>query len=272
MTEPALKTAAARGDIVLSVRDLSVTYGGIRAVKGISFDVAEGEIVTLIGANGAGKSSTLRALSGLIPFEGEVNFQGRPLRGVEAHTIVTRGIAHVPEGRHVFGNLTVAENLRLATWSRRKSSELDADLAAVFALFPVLKSRERQRSGTLSGGEQQMLALGRALMTHPSLLLLDEPSMGLAPLLVREIFAALVDLNQRGVTILLVEQNANMALHVAERAYLLETGTIALTGTSKELLSHPRVLEAYLGAAATMESEETEEAEDGEAGGPGRGM
>ena len=255
MTRAAVNAPAANGDIVLSAANLSVAYGGIRAVKGISFEVAEGEIVTLIGANGAGKSSTLRALSGLVPFEGEVLYRGESLRGVEAHTIVARGVAHVPEGRHVFGNLTVAENLRLATWSRKKGRELDDDLAGVFDLFPVLKARERQRAGTLSGGEQQMLALGRALMTHPKLLLLDEPSMGLAPLLVREIFAALVDLNKHGVTILLVEQNANMALHVAHRAYLLETGTIALTGTSTELRSHPRVLDAYLGAAARMESE-----------------
>ncbi|MEO6325821.1 MAG: ABC transporter ATP-binding protein [Thermoanaerobaculia bacterium] len=252
---------AAGAGVLLSVSNLSVAYGGIRAVKGISFDVAEGEIVTLIGANGAGKSSTLRALSGLVPCEGEVVYRGAGLRGVEAHVIVTRGIAHVPEGRHVFGNLTVKENLRLATWSRRKGDELDRDLDGVFALFPVLAKREQQRAGTLSGGEQQMLALGRALMTSPRLLLLDEPSMGLAPLLVREIFAALVELNRKGVTILLVEQNANMALHVAHRAYLLETGTIALTGTSKELLSHPRVLEAYLGAAATVEAEEETEVE-----------
>jgi branched-chain amino acid transport system ATP-binding protein len=255
MTAPATHGSPAKGGIVLSVASLSVAYGGIRAVKGISFEVAEGEIVTLIGANGAGKSSTLRALSGLVAFEGEVLYRGESLRGIEAHTIVSRGVAHVPEGRHVFGNLTVGENLRLATWSRRKGRDLDDDFEEVFRLFPVLKAREGQRAGTLSGGEQQMLALGRALMTHPRLLLLDEPSMGLAPLLVREIFAALVNLNEQGVTILLVEQNANMALHVAHRAYLLETGTIALTGTSNELLSHPRVLEAYLGTAATVESE-----------------
>ena len=237
---------------VLSVRDLTVSYGGIRAVKGISFEVEEGEIVTLVGANGAGKSSTLRALSGIVPFGGEVAHRGSSLRGVRAHAIVARGIAHVPEGRRIFGNLTVGENLRLATWGRKKEGVSD-DLARVYGLFPVLLRRERQRAGTLSGGEQQMLALSRALMSRPSLLLLDEPSMGLAPLLVREIFAALLDLNRQGTTLLLVEQNANMALHVAHRAYLLETGTIALSGLSKDLLSDPRVLAAYLGTAATAE-------------------
>ena len=234
---------------VLQVKDLTVSYGGIRAVKGISFHVEEGEIVTLVGANGAGKSSTLRALSGMLRWQGTIEHRGESLQGIPTHKIASRGIAHVPEGRHIFGNLTVAENLRLATWSRKRGDDVAKDLDRVLALFPILKERTRQRAGTLSGGEQQMLALSRALMTGPSLLLLDEPSMGLAPLLVREIFAALADLNRQGTTILLVEQNANMALHVAHRAYLLDTGTIVLEGASNELLEDPRVLQAYLGSA-----------------------
>jgi branched-chain amino acid transport system ATP-binding protein len=235
---------------LLSVKDLVVSYGGIRAVKGISFHVDEGEVVTLVGANGAGKSSTLRALSGLVPWEGTILHEGESLRGVPAHRIVARGVAHVPEGRRIFGNLTVAENLRLATWTRRHDGRVAEDEARAFELFPVLKDRAGQRGGTLSGGEQQMLALARALMSGPRLLLLDEPSMGLAPRLVREIFAALAEMSRLGMTLLLVEQNVNMALHLASRAYLLETGTVALEGPSRELLSHPRVLEAYLGAAA----------------------
>ncbi len=235
---------------LLAVQDLVVSYGGIRAVKGISFHVDEGEVVTLVGANGAGKSSTLRALSGLVPWEGTVLHEGASLRGVPAHTIVARGVAHVPEGRRIFGNLTVAENLRLATWTRRGDGRVAEDEARAFALFPVLKARARQSAGTLSGGEQQMLALARALMSRPRLLLLDEPSMGLAPRLVREIFEALAEMSRLGMTLLLVEQNVNMALHLASRAYLLETGTVALEGPSRDLLSHPRVLEAYLGAAA----------------------
>jgi branched-chain amino acid transport system ATP-binding protein len=238
---------------VLTVDGLVVAYGGIRAVKGISFRVQEGEIVTLVGANGAGKSSTLKALSGLLPYTGEALYRGERLRGLPPHRIVARGIAQVPEGRRIFGNLTVAENLRLATWGRAAKDGVEADRERVLSLFPILKERERQRAGTLSGGEQQMLALSRALMSRPRLLLLDEPSMGLAPLLVREIFAALADLNRQGTTILLVEQNANMALHVAHRAYLLETGTVVLEGASRELLSDPRVLKAYLGSAATAE-------------------
>jgi branched-chain amino acid transport system ATP-binding protein len=236
---------------LLEAKDLVVTYGGIRAVKGVSFHVEEGEIVALVGANGAGKSSTLRALSGLHPWQGDVLHRGETLRGVPAHRIVARGIAHVPEGRRIFGNLTVAENLRLATWTRRRDGRVAEDEERAYTLFPVLKSRLRQRAGTLSGGEQQMLALSRALMSRPTLLLLDEPSMGLAPRLVQEIFAALAEMSRLGMTLLLVEQNVNMALHLARRAYLLETGSIALEGPSSDLLSHPRVVEAYLGAAAS---------------------
>ncbi len=239
--------AANNGGPLLSVKDLTISYGNIRAVKGISFDVYEGEIVTLIGANGAGKSSTLRAISGLVPYKGEVSYKGRSLHGIPADQIVGLGIAQVPEGRGIFGNLTVMENLKLATWKRKDKQALGDDYERVFTLFPRLKERQNQQSGTLSGGEQQMLAVGRSLMSRGRVLLLDEPSMGLAPVLVREIFKILRDLNASGSTILLVEQNANMALRVAQRAYVLETGTIGLSGTGQELLADARVKEAYLG-------------------------
>ncbi len=232
---------------LLSVQDLTVSYGSIRAVKGISFDVREGEIVTLIGANGAGKSSTLRAISGVAAFGGSIKYHGHELRGIPAHRIVAMGIAQVPEGRAIFGNLTVYENLKLATWQRRDKNELPKDYERVFAIFPRLKERKDQLGGTLSGGEQQMLAVARALMSRGRVMLLDEPSMGLAPVLVRDIFAVLRDINQQGTTILLVEQNANMALRVASRCYVLETGTITLAGTPQELLGNPKVKEAYLG-------------------------
>jgi branched-chain amino acid transport system ATP-binding protein len=232
---------------LLSVKDLAVSYGAIKAVKGISFDVYEGEIVTLIGANGAGKSSTLRAISGLLPYKGEITYRGQSLHGVPADQIVGLGIAHVPEGRGIFGNLTVLENLTLATWQRKDKPEIEADYERVFAIFPRLKERLRQQSGTLSGGEQQMLAVGRALMSRGRVLLLDEPSMGLAPVLVREIFKVLREINDSGVTILLVEQNANMALRIANRGYVLETGTLTLSGEGPVLLKDPRVKEAYLG-------------------------
>ncbi len=234
-------------DIVLSVRDLTVSYGNIAAVRGITFDVGEGEIVTLIGANGAGKSSTLRAISGVTPYAGQIVYRGRDLRRVPADQIVAAGLAQVPEGRGIFGNLTVLENLKLATWKRRDKPEIRKDYERIFAIFPRLDERKQQLGGTLSGGEQQMLAVGRALMSRGRMLLLDEPSMGLAPVLVREIFRVVTDLNQAGTTILLVEQNANMALRTAHRAYVLETGTIAFTGTGHELLADPRVKEAYLG-------------------------
>ena len=236
------------GRIHLEVCDLRVNYDGIRAVHGVSFSVPRGEIVTLIGANGAGKTSILRAISGLIPYSGSVTFAGHDLRGTPAHRIVGLGMAHVPEGRGIFGNLTVRENLRLSTWQRRDRHAIATDLARVLEIFPRLGERLAQTSGTLSGGEQQMLAVGRALMSRASLLLLDEPSMGLSPRLVREIFAIIEDINRAGTTILLVEQNANMALHVASRACVLETGRVILSGPAKELLGDSRVKDAYLGA------------------------
>jgi branched-chain amino acid transport system ATP-binding protein len=235
----------------LEVEDLRVNYDGIRAVHGVSFSVHRGEIMTLIGANGAGKTSILRAISGLIPCEGRIALAGCDLKGVPAHRIVGSGMAHVPEGRGIFGNLTVRENLRLATWQRKDRHAIDDDLARVLRTFPRLGERLEQVSGTLSGGEQQMLAVGRALMSRASLLLLDEPSMGLSPRLVREIFAIIQEINRAGTTILLVEQNANMALHVAARACVLETGRITLTGPARELLDDRRVRDAYLGVTAS---------------------
>jgi branched-chain amino acid transport system ATP-binding protein len=235
-------------DVHLDVRDLRVQYDGIKAVHGVSFSVLKGEILTLIGANGAGKTSILRAISGLVPYDGAITFAGRNLRGVAADRIVGLGMAHVPEGRGIFGNLTVRENLRLAAWQRRDRHEIEEDLARVLRIFPRLSERLAQVSGTLSGGEQQMLAVGRALMTRASLMLLDEPSMGLSPRLVREIFAVIAGINRAGATILLVEQNANMALHVATRACVLETGRITLSGSAAKLLGDPRVRDAYLGA------------------------
>ncbi|MHB8836416.1 MAG: ABC transporter ATP-binding protein [Candidatus Methylomirabilia bacterium] len=244
------------GETLLAVSGLGVSYGGISAVRDVSFEVCRGQVVTLIGGNGAGKSSILRAISGLVPRAGAVLYDGRDLARVPAHGIVGLGIAHVPEGRGIFGNLSVQENLHLATWQRRFGggrkpgkvrAEIAADLERVFAIFPRLKERIRQPGGTLSGGEQQMLAVGRALMCRPRLLLLDEPSMGLAPLLVREIFRVLGEINAAGTTILLVEQNANMALHIADRAHVLETGAIVRSGTGRELLGDPAVRAAYLG-------------------------
>jgi branched-chain amino acid transport system ATP-binding protein len=234
-------------DVLLSVQNLDISYGNIKAVKGISFDVHEGEIVTLIGANGAGKSSTLRGISGVIPYHGTITYGGKDLHKTSADKIVAMGIAQVPEGRGIFGNLTVMENLKLATWQRKDKVEIPRDFERVFTIFPRLKERLIQLGGTLSGGEQQMLAVGRALMSRGKLMLLDEPSMGLAPVLVREIFRVLREINQTGTTILLVEQNANMALRVAHRAHVLETGTVALSGTAQELLGNPRIKEAYLG-------------------------
>ena len=235
-------------NIFLEVRDLIVTYDGIRALQGVSFSVLKGEIVTLIGANGAGKTSILRAVSGLVNYSGSIVFEGQDLRRVPAHRIVGLGIAQVPEGRGIFGNLTVLENLRLATWQRTDKGEIEADYDRVFQIFPRLKERQHQASGTLSGGEQQMLAVGRALMSRGQLMLLDEPSMGLSPRLVQDIFRVIEEINKTGVTILLVEQNANMALRIASRAYVLETGAVMLSGTGRELLHDPRVKEAYLGA------------------------
>jgi branched-chain amino acid transport system ATP-binding protein len=235
------------GTPLLEVNDLWISYDRIAAVRGVSFEVGQGEIVTLIGANGAGKSTILRALSGLLPASrGSAAFAGRDLFTLPAHRRTQAGIAHVPEGRGIFGNLTVQENLRLAAYARR-DAQIEADLEEVFALFPRLADRRRQWGSTLSGGEQQMLAVGRALMSRAKLLLLDEPSMGLAPMLVREIFRVIKRLNDAGATILLVEQNARLALELAHRAYILETGQIVLAGASLEIKSHPKVLEAYLG-------------------------
>jgi branched-chain amino acid transport system ATP-binding protein len=231
----------------LSIQDLSVSYGNIKAVKNISFDVMEGEIVTLIGANGAGKSSTLRAISGMLPYTGHIMFKGASLAKIPADKIVGMGIAQVPEGRGIFGSLTVLENLKLATWQRKDKAEVAKDYERVFAIFPRLEERKVQLGGTLSGGEQQMLAVGRALMSRGQMVLLDEPSMGLSPVLVREIFRVIKEINASGTTVLLVEQNANMALRTAQRGYVLETGTIAFSGTGDELLHDTRVREAYLG-------------------------
>ena len=236
-----------KADILLDVSRLSVSYDSILAVNNISFTVARGEIVTLIGANGAGKSSILRAITGLIPSEGGITCAGKDLRNMAADAIVAAGIAHVPEGRGIFGNLTVQENLTLATWQRKDRAKIAADLKHVLELFPRLQERRKQLGGMLSGGEQQMLAVGRALMTDAQMLLLDEPSMGLSPVLVREIFQIIRNINSMGKTILLVEQNANMSLHIASRGYVLETGSIVLSGTGRELMGNPRVKEAYLG-------------------------
>jgi branched-chain amino acid transport system ATP-binding protein len=234
-------------DVLLSVQDLTVSYGMIKAVKGISFDVQEGEIVTLIGANGAGKSSTINAISGLVPYGGNILYNGFNLHRVRADRIVGLGIVQVPEGRGIFGDLTVMENLKLATWQRKDKAEVKKDYERVFSIFPRLRERAEQPGGTLSGGEQQMLAVGRAIMSRGQLMLLDEPSMGLAPVLVQEIFNVLKEINQAGTTILLVEQNANMALHLARHGYVLETGKIVITGTGRELLENTQVKATYLG-------------------------
>lgn len=233
---------------MLKIHNLDVSYGPIRALKGISFEVKEGEIVTLIGANGAGKSTTLRTISNLIkPQSGSITFLNEDLLSVPAYDLVKLGIAHVPEGRIIFGPLTVHENLELAAWGRRDKIAIREDLNKVYDLFPLLKERKFQLGETLSGGEQQMLALGRGLMARAKLMLLDEPSMGLAPLLVQDIFRVIRQINAEGVTILLVEQNAHMALEVAHRAYVLETGNIILEGPADEVAKNPKVIKAYLG-------------------------
>ena len=231
---------------LLRIEDLKVNYGGIEAVKGISLSVKQGEIVTLIGANGAGKSTTLRTISGLVkPRSGKITFDGQEITGMDPTSIVTTGITMSPEGRRIFPDMTVKENLRVGAYLRK--DDLIEDINWVFDLFPRLKEREWQLGGTLSGGEQQMLAVARALMAKPRLLMLDEPSLGLAPLVVKGIFDIIQEINKQGVTILLVEQNANMALRVAHSAYVLETGRITMTGTGKELLADTRIQEAYLG-------------------------
>jgi len=234
-------------EIILAVSHLKVSYDSIQAVDDISFDVGRGEIVTLIGSNGAGKSSILRAISGLIPYSGSIIYEGKDLKNIAADKIVAAGIAQVPEGRGIFGNLTVLENLKLATWQRKDKEQITKDFENVFSLFPRLKERRKQQGGMLSGGEQQMLAVGRALMTDAPMMLLDEPSMGLSPVLVRDIFKIIQDINRAGKTILLVEQNANISLHIASRGYVLETGRIVLSGTGEELTGNPRIKEAYLG-------------------------
>ena len=231
---------------ILSIHDLSVNYGGIEAVKGISFDVHEGEIVTLIGANGAGKSSTLRTIAGLVkPSGGTINFRGDNITGRDATTIVKKGITLVPEGRHIFQDLTVLENLKVGAYLR--SDDISGEIQWVYDLFPRLRERSWQAGGTLSGGEQQMLAVGRALMARPKLIMMDEPSLGLAPLVVRDIFEIIRQINRQGVSILLIEQNANMALKVADSAYVMETGCITLSGAGKDLLNNEAVKKAYLG-------------------------
>jgi len=233
---------------MLKVENLSVHYGVIEAVKNVSFEVNEGEVVTLIGANGAGKTSILRTISGLVrPSSGTISFLGNEIQKVPARKIVADGLSQVPEGRHVFAGLTVMENLEMGAFLRNNREEYQANLKKIFARFPRLEERKNQDAATLSGGEQQMLAMGRALMSQPKLLLLDEPSMGLAPIFFQEIFDIIQDIQKQGTTVLLIEQNANKALAIADRGYVLETGKVALSGTGKELLASEEVKKAYLG-------------------------
>ncbi len=232
----------------LTIHDLDVYYGNIRALEHVSLEVQAGEVVCLIGANGAGKTTCLRAIAGLLkPRRGHVHLGVEEITGQPAHAIARRGISLVPEGRHIFANLSVAENLELGSYARKDHAAVNEDRERIFTLFPVLRERQNQPGGTLSGGEQQMLAIGRALMSRPRILLLDEPSLGIAPILVRQIFETLQEINQAGVTILLVEQNAHLALSVASRGYVLETGRVVLAGTAKELMADAVVQKAYLG-------------------------
>ncbi len=234
---------------VLIIEELNVFYGGIHALKEVSFQVKEGEIMTLIGANGAGKTTTLKAISGLIRGRsGSIRYNGEDIASMPAHQIVRKGLSQVPEGRRVFADMSVAENLTLGAYHRKEAISIKSDLEWVYQLFPRLAERQQQMAGTLSGGEQQMLAIGRGLMSHPKLLLLDEPSMGLAPLLVKEIFEIIREINSTGVTILLVEQNAHMALSVADTAYVMETGRVVLSGRAAEVAANAQVRAAYLGA------------------------
>jgi len=233
---------------LLAVRDLSVSYGGIKAVKHLSMDLHQGELVSLIGANGAGKTTTLKAICGLLaPQSGEVLFDGRSIQGQGAWTLVSQGLVMVPEGRGIFTRMSIDENLRMGAYLRHDKAQIEADIESVYQRFPRLKERHRQLAGTLSGGEQQMLAMGRALLAKPRLLLLDEPSMGLAPIMVDKIFEVVRDVAQQGVTVLLVEQNAHRALEMADRAYVLDSGEVALSGPARELLGNPQVQAAYLG-------------------------
>ena len=233
---------------MLKIENLHVSYGGIQALRGVSLEVPDGKIVTLIGANGAGKSTTLRTITGLVKASsGSIQWSGEELLGRSIDRIISAGIAMSPEGRRVFPDLTVLENLKLGAYLRRDKAEITKDLQWVYQLFPRLKERDWQAAGTLSGGEQQMLAVGRALMSRPKLLLMDEPSLGLAPLVVQDIFSIIREINRQGVTILLIEQNANMALKIADLAYVLETGNITMSGTGAELLANEKVREAYLG-------------------------
>ncbi len=233
---------------MLKVNDLSVHYGVIQAVRGISLEVNEGEIVTLIGANGAGKTTAIRTISGLVkPSSGKIEFEGKPIQKVSPQKIVTHGISQVPEGRHVFPGLTVQENLEMGAFLRKDNEGIKKSFSEIYERFPILKERKNQDASTLSGGEQQMLAMGRALMSKPRLLLLDEPSMGLAPIFIKEIFNIIQEIQQQGTTVLLIEQNAKMALSIADRGYVIETGKIVLQGTGAELLASEEVKKAYLG-------------------------
>lgn len=237
---------------LLNVNGLKVQYGGIQALSGISFQVEKGQIVSLIGANGAGKSTTLRAITSLVPMAGgRIEYEGEDITTLDTQQMIQRGIVLVPEGRRVFPNLSTLENLKVGAYTRRDAAGIAGDIEKVYTLFPRLKERHWQLAGTLSGGEQQMLAVGRALMARPKLLMMDEPSLGLAPLVVRDIFQTVLTLHGEGITILLVEQNANAALKIADRGYVLETGRITITGTGKELLETPKVREAYLGRSST---------------------
>ena len=233
---------------MLKIKDLHVSYGGIKALRGIDLEVPDGKIVTLIGANGAGKSTTLRTISGLVKAEsGSITYDGKELIGMSINKILETGIAHSPEGRKVFADLTVLENLKIGAYLRKDKAEIEKDIKWVYSLFPRLEERHWQLAGTLSGGEQQMLAVGRALMSRPKVLMLDEPSLGLAPLVVQDIFKIIRTINEQGVTVLLIEQNANMALKIADYAYVLETGNITKHGTGAELLADESIKEAYLG-------------------------
>ncbi|MCI5970690.1 MAG: ABC transporter ATP-binding protein [Clostridia bacterium] len=234
---------------MLKINDLHVSYGGIRAIRGVSLEIPDKKIVTLIGANGAGKSTTLRTVAGLVkPDSGSIELDGEELTGKSPNEIIERGIALVPEGRRVFSNLTVLENIKIGGYLRKDS--LDSDIKKMYDLFPILKERNWQQAGTLSGGEQQMLAVARALMSKPKIIMMDEPSLGLAPLIVRDIFDIIKEINNQGVTVLLIEQNANMALKIADKAYVMETGKITMTGTGAELLADEDIRKAYLGKSA----------------------